>query len=254
MKRVRLIHWKPEEAAAHVEQLVQAGFRCDISVLNPLELKKIRGQPPDAVIIDLTRLPMQGRDVAASLRAAKPTRSVPIVFAGGDPAKVDRIRELLPDATYTAWGEIEGALQRALVPLAAEPVAVESALAGYAGTPLAKKLGIREEISVLLLGAPDDFPILEVPPNVTIRTSGTRGDLVLWFVRSEQELTGKLPRMVRLAAKAGLWILWAKKGSALEAGLTQEKVRKPALAMGLVDYKVAALDKTWSGLKFTLRK
>lgn len=254
MKRIRLVHWKPEESAERAGTIRRAGFACDAAICNPLELKKIRLHPPDAVVIDLSRLPMQGRDVAASLRASKATRMIPLVFAGGHPVKITRIQELLPDAIYTSWDEIEGALTRAMLPLGKAPKPIESALAGYKNAPLAKKLGIREGTSVLLLGTPGDFPIFEVPPNVKVRTRGTKGDTILWFVHSEEELTAKLPRMAVLAAKAGLWILWAKRGSLEAAGITPQSIRRQCLAMGLVDYKIVSVNDTWAGLKFTVRK
>ena len=68
----------------------------------------------DAVVIDLGRLPSHGRDIGLYLRERKSTRHVPLLFAGGDSQKVERIRELLPDATYASWSDIDSALKDAI--------------------------------------------------------------------------------------------------------------------------------------------
>ncbi len=101
MHRVRLIHWKPEEARPRIEQLTGAGFE---AVYEPFSSDSLRGlikDVPDAFVIDLTRLPSHGRDVGLYVRERKTSRKVPLVFVGGAPDKVQRTREQLPDAAYT---------------------------------------------------------------------------------------------------------------------------------------------------------
>ena len=250
---VRLIHWKAEECAERGDRIRQAGYECDDRPTDSRSLKDLRTRPPRAIVIDLTRLPMQGRDVAAGLRASKSTRPIPIVFAGGEPEKVAKVRELLPDAVFTEWDEIEGALRRA-IGQKGTPIATESAIDGYRGTPLAKKLGVGEKSSLLLIDAPDDFPSLEMPPGVKVHMSGTKGDTVLWFVRSFADLQSGLKRVSKHAKQSGLWIIWPKKTSRQGSDLTQFNVREAAFALGLVDYKVASIDSVWTGMKFTVRK
>jgi hypothetical protein len=129
-------------------------------------------------------------------------------------------------------------------------------MAGYSGTPLVRKLGIKPASSLALIGAPKDFArqLVGMPADVRIRTraAGT-ADLVVWFVTARQELDARAGAMSALM-KAGLWIAWPKKASGMKSDLTEDVVRAAGLAHGLVDYKVCAIDDTWSGLKFARRK
>ena len=79
-------------------------------------------------------------------------------------------------------------------------------------------------------------------------------DLVVWFVTTHQGLAGNLARVARLAGPGGLWIAWPKKSSGVPSDLTEDVLREVILPTGLVDVKVCAIDQTWSGLKFALRK
>lgn len=103
------------------------------------------------------RLPSHGRDVALGIRKFKSTRYVPLVFVEGDPEKVKHIKELLPDAVYTTWSQIQGALKRAIAHPTKDPVVPRTALDGYSGTPLPKKLGIKAHSVVCLIDAPKSF-------------------------------------------------------------------------------------------------
>jgi hypothetical protein len=176
---------------------------------------------------------------------------------GGEPEKVDRIRQKVPDAVFTTWNRIGSALKTAIAHPPENPVAPRSVLEGYSGTPLPKKLGIKAGSSILLVGAPPDFrrTLGQVPEGAVVRDgSGGPCELLLWFVRSRKDLR----RAVRQAAARGdftaVWILWPKKSSGLAADLTQQTVRESGLAAGLVDYKICAVDATWSGLKFARRR
>ena len=95
--------------------------------------------------------------MALQIRQMKPMRQVPLVFVGGDPEKLGRIRELLPDAVYTIWEQIGADLQAALASPPQEVVVPESNFAAYAGAPLIQKLGIKPGSKVALVGAPPDF-------------------------------------------------------------------------------------------------
>lgn len=114
MHRIRLIHWKAAEAEERVDRLRSAGYEAVYKELNAASLREMRDNPPDAVVIDLGRLPSQGRDVALIIRKYKATRQVPLVFVDGDPEKVARIKEILPDAVYTTWSQIRSSLDRAI--------------------------------------------------------------------------------------------------------------------------------------------
>ena len=254
---VRLIHWKAEESEERAERLRAAGYAVNAAPLSSAFLRELREDPPAAVVIDLSRLPAHGRDVGAALRQSKSTRHIPIVFVDGEPAKVERVRKLLPDAVYTPWSRIRSSLKRAIARPPAEPVATESTLAGYSGTPLAKKLGIKPDYAVALVGGPRGFETTlgKLPAGVVLRRQARgRCDLIVWFCKSQAELKRRVESLGRLAGPGGLWIAWPKQTSGSSSDLTQAIVRATGLAAGLVDYKIAAIDATWSGLRFTRRK
>jgi len=130
------------------------------------------------------------------------------------------------------------------------------ALAGYSGTPLVKKLGIKSGTGLLLLSAPKSFEreLVGLPADVHVatRASGTH-DLIVWFVTRRGDLDTKIAGIEKVMG-SGLWIAWPKKASGLPTDLVEDLVRNAGLAHGLVDYKVCAINETWSGLKFARRK
>lgn len=257
MGRIRLVHWHAAEAEARAERLAAAGHAVTWEPLTGAGLRAIRDAPPDAVVIDLGRLPMQGRDVGIAVRYYKATRRVPIVFVGGEPGKVERVRRAVPDAVYTDWRRIRSGLRRALAHPPVDPEVPTSLMAGYHHADVAKKLGIRPGAVVALVDAPDgiEAALGELPEDVTVRRSA-RGspDVTLWFVTTRRRLTSRLEAMTRLAAEGGLWIVWPKKASGLAGDLTQPVVRRLGLDAGLVDFKVGAITGDWTGLRFTARK
>jgi hypothetical protein len=195
--------------------------------------------------------------MGVQLRKQAATRHVPLVFVGGEPKKVDRIRELLPDAVYTSWKEMPGALEQAIAHPPQDPVVPSSAFAAYAGRPLPAKLGIKPGSAVTLVDAPQGFKdtLGELPDGVSlVEGPGTRCDLTLWFMRTRQDLEAAIGQMVTQAGMGPLWIAWPKKASRLASDLSQQVVRETGLAAGLVDYKICSIDATWSGLLFTQRK
>jgi Protein of unknown function (DUF3052) len=132
-------------------------------------------------------------------------------------------------------------------------------LAGYSGTPLAKKLGIREGHLVAWLGAPTTFaPLLgELPLGAKVRKSARVAhslDVIVLFAKAMSDLTKRLPRAAKtLAYDGGLWIAWPKRASGIETDVGESVVRTAGLGVGLVDNKVCAIDETWSGLRFVHR-
>lgn len=156
----------------------------DAAPFDGASLRRLREVPPDAVVIDLSRLSSQGGDLGVTLRKTRATRHLPLVFAAGAPEKVDRIRNLLPDAIYTGWDEIGAALSEAILNPLNNPVVPASVFARYAGVPLAKKLGIKENTVVALCAAPQGFEgvLGELPKGVGChRDPVRRRDLTLWF-------------------------------------------------------------------------
>ena len=258
MPRIILIHWNEGEGAARLEILRAAGLEstCLAPRGGAADLRALRQHVPDAFVIDLSRLPSQGRAVAVELRRQKATRLAPIVFAGGAPEKVDRIRALLPDAVYAEWEDMAAAVGLALASAPATPT-VPSTMDFYAGTSLAKKLGIRAGTAVALLEAPEGFErkLDPLPPQVEIRR-GARGraGLVLLFVTSRRDLRRRFATAERLLENGGsVWIAWPKKASGIPTDLGETAVRSFGLAAGWVDYKICAIDETWSGLLFARR-
>jgi len=260
MAHVLLIHWKPEEAAPHAAALGKAGH--DVRVFAPEgmpDLRALAGRPPDAIVIDLGRLPSQGGAVATALRQQRATRALPLLFVAGDPEKTARVRALLPDASCTTWRGLAGALRRSL---AAKPKAnpvVPGTMAGYSGAPLPKKLGIKAGSAIALLGAPEDFAtstLGPLPEGAVVRGDARSAFTVgLLFVRSKSDLVRRFPAAEKAMGSPGaLWIVWPKKASGVPTDLGENVVRAHGLAHGLVDYKIAAIDATWSGLCFARRK
>ncbi len=258
MSRVLLLHWNDAEAADKVQRLRAAGFETSKVPLEiPVAFKQLRENPPSAVVIDLSRLPSAGRDVAMSLRTYKATRHVPIVFVDGDPAKVAQIKEFLPDASYTSWDDIRNSLRRAIAHPPSEPVVPKSRLEGYSGASLPKKLGMRKGSVVSLIDPPSGFErtLGKLPDDVVVHNRRHLGaNVTIWFVRSRKDLEARIRQMVPLASKGGLWIAWPKKGSGQQADLSQVIVRRTGLAAGIVDFKISSLDSTWSGLRFSSRR
>ncbi len=256
-KRVRLIHWNADEGALCVELLAGEGYEVEWEPRpGPDLFKKLTADPPAAAVIDLSRLPSGGRDLALEVRHRRSTRHIPLVFVEGEADKVERVRDLLPDAAYTTWSDIGPALRQAITKPPPDPVVPASRMAGYAGVSLTKKLGITEGAIVSLVDAPEGFAakLGALPTGVVLR-HGLRGrsDVVVWFARSQKAMRRRMDRIASRAAGSPVWIAWPKKSSGVESDLTQQTVRRAAEAAGLVDYKIIAIDSTWSGLLFTGR-
>jgi hypothetical protein len=129
-------------------------------------------------------------------------------------------------------------------------------MAGYSGTPLEKKLGIKEGFNVLIVNAPNDFEQgLELPEGVTVNGKSAKPrDLILFFTKSQRTLEKEFLRYAAKLTPAGmLWVSWPKKTSGVQTDLNENIVREIGLAKGMVDVKVCAVDEVWSGLKFVFR-
>ena len=127
--------------------------------------------------------------------------------------------------------------------------------AGYSGTPLPRKLGIKPGHRVLLAGAPGGFGLDGLPDGVALRTRASGDfDVIVAFHTRRAELARRMPALrERMEPAAGLWIAWPKRASKVETDLTEDVVRELALENMLVDNKVCAIDETWSGLRLVIR-
>jgi hypothetical protein len=129
-------------------------------------------------------------------------------------------------------------------------------MAGYSGTPLARKLGIAAGDRLAILGAPDGFAVPDLPPGVEVRHQARgRFGVIVSFHTWRTELARRFPTLLGvLEVDGGLWIAWPKGSSTVPTDMTEDEVRAVALPTGMVDNKVCAIDETWSGLRVVLRK
>ncbi len=130
-------------------------------------------------------------------------------------------------------------------------------MAGYSGTPLPKKLGIKQGTTVAVLNAPNhfDFDLGDLPPDVDVHRSEAPADVFLIFAdRAAEAERGFSRAMTMLPPDGAIWVAWPKKSSGVESDINENTLRELFLPTGMVDNKVCAIDDTWSGLRFVVRK
>ena len=140
---------------------------------------------------------------------------------------------------------------------AAAPGSAGAGPAGYSGTPLPKKLGVKPGTRLVLFGAPPGFETAlgALPDGARMRRGGSAtADLAVWFVQSRADLARRIRGRAAAIPPGGIWIAWRKKASGVASDVGEADVRAAGLAAGLVDYKICAVDHTWSGLKFQARR
>lgn len=129
-------------------------------------------------------------------------------------------------------------------------------MAGYSGTPLLQKLGIKEHMTVACYGAPDSFPraLGSLPAGVHLHHDATPADIYMVFATTREDAERRFSKAIAHVPTYGaIWVAWPKKGSGVETDLTENVIREMFLPTGMVDNKVAAIDDTWSGLRFVVR-
>lgn len=257
MQHLQLVHWNEPEARERLRALRRLGFRVAHELDGAAAARAVREEQPDAVVIDLTRLPSHGREIGWYLRQGKKTRAIPLVFVGGLSEKVARVRKELPDAVFTEWDDVDRAIRTAIERAPREPV-VPRSTQFYGTKSLAAKLGVKPGTTVAALGAPKDFAktLGVLPEGAALRTDlrGKAG-LAIWFLGSVKDYAKALPRM-RKAAEQGtlVWAAWPKKTSGVATDLTEKIVRESASEHDLVDYKVCRIDDTWTGYALGQRR
>jgi DUF3052 family protein len=131
-------------------------------------------------------------------------------------------------------------------------------MAGYSGTPLAQKLGIKPAMTVIAIGAPVNYRKLLGQVANDIRPSDRVKDnspFIHFFTTRRSELEKQLVRLQRKIADTGaVWVSWPKKSAGVATDVTEDVIRAVALPLGFVDVKVCAVDETWSGLKLMVRR
>jgi CheY-like chemotaxis protein len=192
MSRVRLLHWNASEAATYVELLRTAGYDVEHDrEFRPGLMRLWRESPPDAFVIDLSRLPSQGREIAIALRQSPVLRCIPIIFCEGAEEKVSPIQAQLPDAVYCRMGTLRFALNRAIANPPKKPVKPTAMMDRYASKTAAQKLGVKESSTVALIDPPPDYVKVlgEMPAQVEfLEHSGEPASVTLCFVREVHSL------------------------------------------------------------------
>ena len=258
MARLRLFHWKPEEALPIADILRRAGFEVDYDAkFSPELFRAVRDAPPDGIVIDLSRLPSHGREVATVLRGNKHTRGIPILFLDGAPEKVAMVRQQLPDATYCERARLPAAIKKCLKDRPKDPVVPIQMMDRYAARTTAQKMGITAGAKVAVIDAPRDYArvIGTLPEGAEFDEENWANCAVtVWFVEDPDAYLAALPKMRRIAANSKLWVAWPKKAARKDSLLNENMIRDMAIESGLVDYKVCSVNETWSGLCFALKK
>jgi hypothetical protein len=127
--------------------------------------------------------------------------------------------------------------------------------AGYSGTPLARKLGIKPDSAVGLDIEPPGWRVPGLPDDVAMVEAPAPADVLIAFVRTAAELPERLPALAQRIFPAGsLWVAWPRRAGGHQSDITENLLREHALPLGIVDTKVAAIDNDWSGLKFMWRR
>jgi len=257
MSHVRLIVWNPVEVEERLRQVSGWGYTVKADLPDgPAFFRALKADPPQAFLIDLSRAPSRGRDLAVALRCAKATRLIPIVFLEGEPLKREQIKKLLPDAVFTTWAGARSGLSRSIAAAPRNPIVPDSVFAAYRGQPLLKKLGIKPGWRIGVVHAPGGFRDLlgDLPQGARLTAFSEDADMIIWFAGDQAEVQKALVRSDGCRKSVPLWLVWRKKGATPKAAIGQKEVRAAGLAAGWVDFKICAIDETWSGLKFVRRK
>jgi len=154
MARVRVQHWKESEAQPLLRALRAAGHQVDYTHEPQSNVRYIRDTQPEAIVIDLSRSPAHGRELAVYLRGTKSTRHIPIIFVDGEPEKVQKIRDLIPDAEYTTLAKVAALVKRAIAKPPAAPVVPPQMMERSASRTTAQKMGIAANSRVALIDPP----------------------------------------------------------------------------------------------------
>ncbi len=257
MGTVRLISNHPK-IAERAQLLHGKGVVIDASPLEKLSsvVGEMARLNPAILVLDLDKTPSRGREIAIALRTSRAARHIPILFVGGLPEKVDRIRGEIPDVHFAEWADAARKMREVLK----QPQAMHAAMPhrSYAATPLPTKLGIRARMQVALVAAPDGFEGIlgELPEGAALGSRVTaKTELALCFVRSWAELSGTVDLLAgQLPVGASVWIVYPKRGLRQASDLNENVIRDAGLGAGLVDYKVCSVNDEWSALKFAHRR
>lgn len=241
----------PSEAEEVLDVLRDAGYTVEYKPEFRSEmLREWRKSPPDAFVIDLSRLPSHGKEIAIALRRSPTTRRIPIIFCQGELRKVAALRELLPDASYCQIPELVQTVTSALTRPVAECVIPAAMMDRYQGRSTAEKLGLRQGSTLALIDPPPHVAKIlgELPAQVEWLEGDA--DVTLCFLHNPDSLRRTFSEMKGLSGRTKLWMLWCKKTSPGHSGVTEPAVRDAGVSLGLVDYKICSVNQDWSGMLF----
>jgi CheY-like chemotaxis protein len=257
MARIRLLHWNAAEAAKYLAALRAGGHTVQYDQdVDRASLREWRAKPPEAFVIDLSRQPSRGREIAIVLRQSPATRRVPMVFCEGAPEKVEKTRILLPDAIYCRFSKLCDGLRRALAAAPTDAAVPVAMMQRYAARTTAQKLGIEAAATVQVIDAPRDFlAVLGDLPGGVEFTEDERAPVAvtLCFVQDLPSLQARMSELRPRARTGKLWFCW-RKGKAASGGVSDSSIRATGISLGLVDYKVCSLNPVWSGMLFALKR
>jgi CheY-like chemotaxis protein len=255
VQRVRIIHWRSAESGPLIEACRAGGFAVEYDDIPfPALAKSIRHDQPDALVIDLTHLPSHGREVAMAIRRTKFSRHIPIVFVDGEPEKVALIRKQLPDATFTTRKQLCAGIRKAIANPVANPIAPLGVMERYGSRTRAQKLGIKPNSTVAVIDPPRDYETVlgDLGEGVElVENPASVHPVTLWFMRDPDAVLAALRRMRAIADKTRLWIVRPK---GPKSQLNENFLRDAGNEVGLVDYKICAIDEHWTGIVFARRK
>ncbi len=239
------------DASTRAAALSALGYRIVGGPWSSPAIIRKKTEVPCAVVIDLSRSPSTGRDIAVAMRSHSALVTVPFILVEGADDKVASIKKLLPDAIATTWPRIGSALEkaRAKPPKGGKKLSV---FAAYEGKSLTDKLGIKAGSIVASMSEPSEFraTLGMLPEGAKMHSGNSPRDLTLWFVHSPEKLRDRIVAMKPHAASGRLWIIW-RKGAEL---LNQNIIRKAVLDVGLVDFRITRINDEWSGMRVTIRK
>jgi CheY-like chemotaxis protein len=245
--RVVVVHYEAAEAAALADRLRRDGIAAEpYTALGTRGFGELAAAPPDAILIDLMRMPSYGRAMGGMLRRTNRTRAIPIVFLEGDQEKTARVRELLPDAGFASLQRLAPALKRAVRSAPAKPIVPESR-----EVPAGEKLRIPEGATVSLIGAPEGFEAALGGAKVS---RSRDGQIVLLFARTAAAIGRELPALAKILPGRRLWVLWPKRTSRAAGDLSLPRIHDACAPLGLVAYKTCSVDATWSAAAVSRRR
>jgi CheY-like chemotaxis protein len=253
-----LVCWNADLAAERAKLLGNRGFQVTVvSASVSGWITYFRNLALDAVMIDLDKLPSHGREVGTLLRGSKSTRHLPLIFLGGPADKVERIRAELPDASFASWDNPAGFLSKAISTQVAKPIRPTQMMERSHNHDLARKLGIKAGVPVILWGDTHFLADLlsDAAKCIPFRGRLQPRSLCLCVTRRATDVDAVFGTMTSAYSDGALlWIIHPKKTSRYATDFNQNDVRSMGLSHGWVDFKVCAVDHDWSGLEFARRR